>query len=147
MSFAYSNTVWNGLPKIKGGKLLVLLSLCDRADQSGVCWPSINDISRRARLQARHVTRLLGELERKDQLIKKDLQKGRNGVNRYTLTFAPDWVTQKTGRDDLQDTPGVTPKTPKPSKNHQRTKYIYERDKYCRNRPRTDTEQELANAF
>jgi len=147
MSFAYSNAIWNGFPGIKGGKLLVLLSLCDRADQSGVCWPSIKDIAKRARLQARHVTRLLGELERKDQLIRKDLQKGKNGVNTYTLTFPPEVMTRKTGGDVAHDTPGVTPKTAKPSKNHQRTKYIYEREKHCGNRPRTETEQKLANAF
>jgi len=147
MSYGYSNAVWNSFPEIKGGKRLVLLSLCDQSNDSGVCWPSVKYTAQRVSLEPRQVRRLLGELERKHKLIRKDLQKGRNGVNTYTLTFSPEVVTRKTGGDVARDTPGVTPMTPKPSKNHQRTNYSNERKMYYGNRPRTNNEQEIANAF
>lgn len=147
MSIGYSNAVWNGFPNIKGGKRLVLLSLCDRANEGGVCFPSVNDICRRCCLSERQVQRHLKELEAKDQLISRKLQKGRNGVNVYTLTFSPLWVTSTTKKGDDQVTQGVTSMTPKPSKNQQRTKYIYERTKPYGNQSRTERERKLAKAF
>ena len=147
MSFAYSNAVWNGYPDITGGKLLVLLSLCDRANEGGVCFPSVEDISRRCRLCDRQVQRHLKALEKEDKLISKDSQKGRNGVNVYTMTFPPEGVTPVTPRGDSGVVQGVTPMTPKPSFNHQRTYNNYERTKSARNHPRTDTERKLAKAF
>lgn len=148
MSFHYSNAAWNNYPEIKAGGLLVLLSLCDRANDSGICWPSIADISRRTRLGERQVTRLLGELERKHKVIIRHSQKGMNGVNRYTLTFQPERVTSRAGGGDVHVAPGVTPTTPKSPKNHQRTYYNYEqRKKPYANLPSTDTQQRLATAF
>ena len=147
MSIGYSNAVWNGHPEIKGGKRLVLLSLCDRANEGGACFPSVKDICKRCCLSKRQVQRHLKELEEQDKLISKKLQKGRNGVNVYTLTFPPIGVTSTSTRSDVHDTQGVMPMTPKPSKNHQRTKYIYEQRKQYGTKQRSEREQELAKAF
>ena len=45
-----------------GGQRLVLLSLANHADEAGVCWPSIDTISREARLSRRRVEDALRHL-------------------------------------------------------------------------------------
>jgi len=147
MAIGYSNAVWNGLPSIKGGKRLVLLCLCDRANQNGICWPSISDTAKRAQLSSRMVKRHLKELEEHDKLISTVKQKGRNGVNVYTLLFKPDGVTNTPLEGDIINRDRVTPVTPKSLKNQQRTYYKNEGKKSAGNKPRTILEHQLTNAF
>jgi hypothetical protein len=146
VSFSYTNAVWGGFPEIKGGERLVLLSLADRANDHGKCWPSIRDIATRTQVSERQVKRLLRSLEKRG-VLKKDLQAGMNGVNMYTLSISVQGVTPMTRGGDIHAPPGGTLMTPKPSKNHQRTKYINEGVKEYALTNRSDLERKLASAF
>lgn len=52
----------------RGSARLVLLVLADRANDDGVCWPSVADTARRAALSERQTRRLLGKLQRIGEL-------------------------------------------------------------------------------
>lgn len=54
MSIERMTSVWK-LSKEKGAGLLILLSLADRADDDGYCWPSMDDTAKRARVTRRYV--------------------------------------------------------------------------------------------
>lgn len=58
--FAFTE-VWDH-SRADGSKLLVLLALADQAHEDGFCWPSIETVGRRARLQKRQVLRVLDDL-------------------------------------------------------------------------------------
>lgn len=47
----------------KGNKLLALLSLADRSDDDGYCWPSHEDTAERARSKRTYVLKMLAEIE------------------------------------------------------------------------------------
>ena len=48
---------------LSGSKLLVVLCLADHSNDDGVCWPSINRIAKRTRIDRRSVMRNLQALE------------------------------------------------------------------------------------
>lgn len=59
--------VWINSPS-KGGRLLVLLALADRANDDGICWPGITELARKSRLSDRQVERVLKGLEKDGEL-------------------------------------------------------------------------------
>lgn len=54
MSIQRSTAVWAQSTQ-KGSSLLALLSMADRADDDGYCWPSHDDIAKRARIKRTYV--------------------------------------------------------------------------------------------
>lgn len=67
MSIHIMSDVWRNSPS-SGGRLLVLLALADRANDEGICWPGVKELSNKARLGPRQVERVLKELERDGEI-------------------------------------------------------------------------------
>ena len=68
MSNKKLTAVWSTSPS-KGTKLLLLLSLADRADDDGYCWPSQSDTARRIRAKRTYVSKLEQGLEEDGELL------------------------------------------------------------------------------
>lgn len=67
----------------------VYMYLRDRADASGICWPSINTIAADLKLSRRTVQRALNDLERAG-LVKRQPRSRPNGSltsNQYRITL------------------------------------------------------------
>ena len=47
---------------------MILLSLADRADDDGFCWPSIDDVARRCKVDRRSVSRLIKKIQHDKEL-------------------------------------------------------------------------------
>jgi hypothetical protein len=84
MSVKASSAVWQ-TSVTKGGELLVLLALADRANDAGMCYPGLEDIAGKSRLSIRQVRRCIRQLEKIGELI-VELNDGPRWCNRYTLT-------------------------------------------------------------
>lgn len=61
MSISLISRSW--LVQIGPNAKLVLISLADRADKDGHCWPSLADTHRRTGISRRHIQRCLNDLE------------------------------------------------------------------------------------
>ncbi|HEX3322300.1 MAG TPA: helix-turn-helix domain-containing protein [Terriglobales bacterium] len=75
--------VWERAP-YKGATLLLLLRLADRADDEGICWPSVESLARDTRLGIRHAHNILAELKA-DGVFSVEAGGGRGRFNRYKL--------------------------------------------------------------
>lgn len=66
-------------------KLVALLSLADRADEFGVCWPGYNDTARRSRIGRRRAIDMMQELVDAGEIWMKgaETSTGRQTSNRY----------------------------------------------------------------
>lgn len=67
MSNKRLTAVWD-LSVQSGTKLLTLLSLADRADDDGHCWPSHEDTAQRTRSKRTYINRLISEIEADGEL-------------------------------------------------------------------------------
>ncbi len=85
MSIRIMTLVWDNGPDDKN-ELLVLLSLADNANDSGVCWPSIDTIARKCRMSNRGVIDILARLEASGILsVYRSSTDGKKNVNQYTI--------------------------------------------------------------
>lgn len=103
------------------GEAFVLTSLCDQANDAGVCWPSVETIARRCRMTERGVQKCIRELERKNYLRCE----GRKGTTSHYIInvaklheeyrrtkFTPEHSSpQEAGQDGVVDNPH-NPQTP-----------------------------------
>lgn len=62
MSLRLLTLVWERAP-YKDGALLLLLALADFADDEGLCWPSVERLANKARMNERHARRLIRQFE------------------------------------------------------------------------------------
>jgi hypothetical protein len=62
MSIRLMAEAWERAP-VDGGALLVLLALCDYANDTGTAWPAVGSLARRARLSTRQARTILRRLE------------------------------------------------------------------------------------
>ena len=83
MSIKVMSAVWEN-PPVRQGALLVLLAMADYCDERGVCWPSVPNLGKKARVSERHARRILRQLERAG-LIKKERMTGRYEPNIYRV--------------------------------------------------------------
>lgn len=103
----------------KLGQRLVLLVLADHAREDGTwAWPSVETISREARLGERQVQRCLRELEASGEIVKTGVT--RKGTNVYTVKgYVEHEARAREGGDNMSGvtstTLGVTPMSPEPS--------------------------------
>ncbi len=67
---------------------LVLLCLADWADDSGLCWPSIDSVARRARCSESTARRSVRKLEDAGLLVREGFSRGR-ATNRYRIITNP----------------------------------------------------------
>jgi len=98
-----NDTVLDRLPEIDGTVLKVYLVLARHADASGVCWPSLDIISRKAGVSERMIRYDLRKLEQ-DGLIVADQRPGR--ATRYRLTPAIHCPPANGGRQPIALHPG-----------------------------------------
>ncbi|MEF1310688.1 helix-turn-helix domain-containing protein [Vibrio mytili] len=71
MSIKVMSYVWD-IPSFKGSDKLVMLCLADHADDSGLCWPSIDTIARKSGVSPTTVKSTLKKLEVGGWLFKKN---------------------------------------------------------------------------
>nr|WP_319554611.1 helix-turn-helix domain-containing protein [uncultured Vibrio sp.] len=71
MSVKVMSYVWD-IPSFKGSDKLVMLCLADHADDSGLCWPSIDTIARKSGVSPTTVKSTLKKLEKGGWLFKKN---------------------------------------------------------------------------
>lgn len=124
------------LEEIKGNELLLLLALCDHANDEGTCYPSINRLSKKCRVGRRSVQRLMSDLIKRG-IIKRQINEAKGGSNLYTIQInhGGDRAVTRDLKDtsDTKDTGGVTPQPPKPSMEPSNKIYIKEWfDKFCK---------------
>ena len=82
MSIRIMTQVWDNGPE-DPGQLLVMLALADHADDSGVCWPSMERVARKARMGVRNARYVVRKLENAGYL-ETERSSGR-GTNKYKI--------------------------------------------------------------
>ena len=87
MSIKVTNWVW-ARSESRNGARLVMLALADRADDEGLCWPSIEDLMERTRLTRRAVQKGIAALVENGEL-KVENGGGRHRSNRYLIVPKP----------------------------------------------------------
>jgi hypothetical protein len=103
-----SNSVLNLAWKVDGltsAEKFVLVALADRADEAGICWPSLADIARRCCVSERHARTILRSIEAAGH-VSTQRSAGPGGANRFRVhpqipTASPD--------------PRIIPGIPRPS--------------------------------
>src|SRR5690349_6494385 len=86
MSFAALRHVWDS-SRQTGAAFTVLLALADYADETGVAWPSVESLARKARLSERTTHYALAQLHRSGEIV-IETGRGRNRPNQYRLRLA-----------------------------------------------------------
>lgn len=131
MSIKIMTTVWDKADA-NGSELLMLLALADMANDTGICWPSIDHLAKKVRLDRRQAIRLLDKLESKGYISKKR-RSNQTTIYRVNVGDIQDTCHTRHPGSDIQDTPEVTsmsplevsPVSPKssiePSNKHNRT--------------------------
>jgi len=89
MSIKWMTTVWK-LQGLYQSEKFVLLALADNANNDGVCWPSIPDISERCVLSERQTLRIIESLHQRG-LLNKEIRSGKSTI--YTLVTPDTHVT------------------------------------------------------
>lgn len=84
MSVQIMSKVWSDESIQNRSELLVLLALADHANDSGVCFPSIESIAKKSRLSQRGAQETIQKLKR-DGKLEVEIGKGRNGTNVYRV--------------------------------------------------------------
>ena len=87
MSIRIMSEVWQSSP-LEGRALLVELALADFANDEGVCWPSIDTLSQKARCSESWVHQIIRDLRKRGR-IKVHEGGGRNRPNVYQFTLNP----------------------------------------------------------
>jgi DNA-binding transcriptional regulator YhcF (GntR family) len=77
MSVKVMSRVWDESAHT-GSALLMLLAIADHANDDGVCWPSVETLAAKARVQARQAQNLIAQLEQSGELA---VQRGRGRKN------------------------------------------------------------------
>ena len=83
MSIKIMSAIWEEAD-VGGARLLVLLALADYANDSGICWPGVHALARKARVSERYARELLGDLEDSGYIV-REMNTGPYGVNTYKV--------------------------------------------------------------
>lgn len=126
MSIKIMTEVW-AKARLGGSRLLILLALADNANDERYCWPSIDTLAKKSRLQRRQVQNVLSELESTGYLVVDRSQEFKR-TNVYHIQPVGNWGVQQNApvQSDApmhQDapthapecTPPMQPSAPKPS--------------------------------
>jgi hypothetical protein len=93
MSVRASSIVWDHFPNQSQTQLLVLLALADRADDNGLCWPSIPTLAKKIRATDQCVQQNIRKLVDSNLLHKTESKGGRRSesgigiTNRYQINL------------------------------------------------------------
>ena len=83
MSIKVSSWIWDHSPQ-KGAELLMLLALADNANEQGVCWPGIDNLTHKARYKSTRAARYcISRLERAGEIA---VVSRRGKSNEYVFT-------------------------------------------------------------
>ncbi len=85
MSIKLMTAVWEDPTIENATERLLLLALADHANDDGVCWPTIDQLAKRACISPGQTTRLIAKLVA-DGRIKADRRGGRGRASTYWLT-------------------------------------------------------------
>lgn len=85
MSVEVMSLVWRD-KTLSGTELLLMLALADRADDHGVCYPSVDSLASKTRKSRRTVQETVATLE-KDHKLSVQPNAGPNGTNIYRLNL------------------------------------------------------------
>lgn len=100
--------VWDEATDIKRSELLVLLSLADWANDEGVCWPSIERLGQRARINRRNTYSALARLE-ESGWVSRTSREGRSTI--YTVhkpVLESTLSSAESVAGDIRDDPSVS---------------------------------------
>ncbi len=107
MSIRLMAAIWEDPTIENATERLLLLALADHANDEGVCWPTIDQLAKRACVSAGQTTRLIAKLVA-DGRIKADRRGGRHRASTY-------WLIIKNTRTDAgvsdEETRASTPET------------------------------------
>jgi len=84
MSIKFMNRVWND-KEIEPTQKLVLLAICDNANDEGICYPSIDTIQQKTSLSRPTVIKIIGKLEELNMLLKT--QRAKKSGGRYSSLY------------------------------------------------------------
>lgn len=98
MGVRATNYVWEHSPS-KGGRLLVLLALGDRANDDFVCWPGVKELAKKSRLSTRQVERVLKELHKDGEIEYPPNRPTKDSPVRIRQNVGP---TRASGDDDAR---------------------------------------------
>lgn len=93
---------------VEGAAQVLLLKLCDLADDDGRCWPGIALLSRSIRREERQVRNLIRQLSAKG-LIEVEVGTGPRHTNRYRITLPTRSTEGATGNPNRQPSAGGNP--------------------------------------
>ncbi len=89
MSIALMTRAWEHAP-YSGSELLVLLALCDFANDEGECFPSQATLAAKTRMSERQVRRIIKQFEIDGAVRKEVEQDGKRRRNRYWISIGQD---------------------------------------------------------
>jgi hypothetical protein len=113
MSIKLMSAAWDtALPSTEK---MVLLCLCDFANDEGVCWPSMERLARKCSVTDRTVRRAMGKLEEWG-FVRREKRLHETWICHITMT-GQDVQSDRTSATSRPDTV-----SPKPSKNHHNNK-------------------------
>jgi hypothetical protein len=84
VSVEVTNRVWSYSTR-KGSDLVLMLTLANRADEDGICWPGLQYLADKARVVARQARRMLRQLEAAKEIFTLT-GRGRGRTTYYFVT-------------------------------------------------------------
>lgn len=116
MSIALMSAAWK-LPSKCPAEKLVLLAICDSANDEGVCWPSVATVARKCDVSERRVQQIFDSFEQRGVLkrSRRSRSDGSQASNYLTITLT---ISDSVGvkpiapRGEAHCTPGVKPVSP-----------------------------------
>jgi hypothetical protein len=88
MSIKLMTQAWEN-EQVKGSELLLLLALCDHANDDGVCWPSLHSLAIKTRVEERGVSKNMKKLYDKGLVTYLEKGGGKN-TSVYIVTPVPE---------------------------------------------------------
>lgn len=82
MSIKLMTVAW-GLDNVSHTQKLLLLALCDSANDDGVCWPSVSVLMKKCSLSDRGVQKCMNDLERLG-FLERDIRSGKRTMYKVT---------------------------------------------------------------
>ncbi len=77
-----------------GSALLMLLAIADHANDEGICWPSVDTLAAKARVQTRQAQNLIAQLEQSGELV-VERGKGRKNTSIYVVKIGGKGAIQR----------------------------------------------------
>lgn len=105
----------------RGGAYTVMMVMAELADETGLCWPSLNHVAERARMSQRNAIRAIARLRDEGEVSVVEKGRGRGNRNVYRIEVGlPDWTPKPSIKSDNtspnEDAENLTNRTVKSDK-------------------------------